>query len=96
MAKITQKDTTKLGQLARIGISDSVAETLAPQLDRILDYVTQLQEVDTSQTDTTDQVTSLVDIWREDEVTDSGYSREELLRNAPMTQDGYIKVRRVL
>ncbi len=96
MTRISRDDITKLGRLARIGISDDVARTLAPQLDSILDYVARLQEVDTEHTETTNQVTGLRDVWREDAVVPSEYSREELLANAPATEDGYIKVRRVL
>ncbi|PSO44133.1 Asp-tRNA(Asn)/Glu-tRNA(Gln) amidotransferase GatCAB subunit C [Candidatus Saccharibacteria bacterium SW_7_54_9] len=96
MTRISRDDITKLGHLARIGISEEVAGTLAPQLEGILDYVAQLQEVDTEATQTTNQVTGLGDVWREDEVIPSHYSRAALLSNASATQDGYIQVRRVL
>lgn len=96
MVQITEDGIAKLGKLARIGISDEVAQTLAPQLTRILDYIAQLQTVDTRDAELTNQVTDLTDIWREDRVIPSRYSREELLRNTPETKDGYIKVRRIL
>jgi aspartyl-tRNA(Asn)/glutamyl-tRNA(Gln) amidotransferase subunit C len=96
MTRISRDDITKLGHLARIGISEEVAGTLAPQLDSILDYVARLQEVDTEAVETTNQVTGLGDVWREDEVIPSHHSRAALLANAPATQDGYIRVRRVL
>lgn len=96
MSKITSKDIQRLGELARIGIGKKQADELAPQLLDILDYVAKLQSVDSKDTVMTAQVTGLQDVWREDEAKPSNLSREELLSNAPQTQDGYIKVRRVL
>lgn len=96
MVKITQKDIAKLGRLARIGISDEVAQTLAPQLSAILDYDAKLQRIDTEDVAETDQVTGLHNVYREDVVRESPCSREALLQNAPQTEHGYIKVGRVL
>ncbi len=96
MSKFSSQDVQRLGLLARTAISDDQAAELAPQLESILDYVAKLSSVDTTDTEITTQVTGLVDVWREDEVKSSKLSREELLQNAPSTQDGYIKVRRVL
>lgn len=96
MSKISTEDIQKLGMLARVAISDTQAQTLAPQLEEILAYVAQLSSVNTTDTAITTQVSGLIDVWREDEVIPSSLSRDELLVNAPATQDGYIKVRRVM
>lgn len=96
MTKLRSDNIRKLGELARIGISEEVATTLSPQLTQILNYVEQLQSVNTDNIKVTSQVTELKDIWRQDEVRPSSISRDELLKNTPYTQDGYIKVRRVL
>lgn len=95
MSKISTEDIQKLGMLARVAISDAHAETLAPQLEEIITYVAKLSSVDTTDTPITTQVSGLIDVWREDEIKPSPLSRDELLVNAPATQDGYIKVRRV-
>ncbi|MEX0748710.1 MAG: Asp-tRNA(Asn)/Glu-tRNA(Gln) amidotransferase subunit GatC [Candidatus Saccharimonadales bacterium] len=96
MSQINPEAILKLGLLARLGIDDELAAELAPQLKEILDYVAQLDSVDTTDTPTTNQVTGLSDIWRVDEVQPSLLTREQLLQNAPQTQDGYIKVKRVI
>jgi aspartyl-tRNA(Asn)/glutamyl-tRNA(Gln) amidotransferase subunit C len=95
MSKITPDEVRRLAALANIGLEDSQVESLASELDQIVDFVEQLQKVDTSDVEPTDQVTGLVDVWRPDEVR-SDFTREELLANAPDQQDGFIKVRRVL
>lgn len=67
---------------------------MSTELGQIVGFVEQLQSVDISEVEPTDQVTGLVDVWREDEVRPS-MSREELLVNAPAQKDGYIVVKRV-
>jgi aspartyl-tRNA(Asn)/glutamyl-tRNA(Gln) amidotransferase subunit C len=96
MSKIGTAEVKRLAALARIELSDEEVTKLAVELGQIVDLVTRLQGVDVSKIDPTNQVTGLSDVWREDEVVPSRVSTDELLKNAPMQQDGYIKVRRVL
>jgi aspartyl-tRNA(Asn)/glutamyl-tRNA(Gln) amidotransferase subunit C len=95
MSKIGIVEIHRLATLARIGVSDEQAEHLAAELGQIVGFVEQLSAVDISDTLPTDQVTGLVDVWREDIVKPS-MSREALLANAPEQKDGYIVVKRVL
>ena len=95
MSKIGISEVHRLAKLARIGISDEQAAHLATELAQIVGFVEQLQAVDISDTLPTDQVTGLVDVWREDVVKPS-MDRTELLKNAPAQKDGYIVVKRVL
>lgn len=96
MSKVGTGEAKRLAVLAHIGLSDDEVTRLAQELNQIVEFVEQLQGVDTSGVAPTDQVTGLVDIWRRDVVAPSPVSPTELLQNAPMTHDGYIKVRRVL
>lgn len=95
MSKITPDEVRRIAALANIGLEDAEIERMAGELDRIVGFVEQLQDVDTSDVPPTDQVTGLIDVWREDEVK-SELSRDELLANAPDQQDGFFKVKRVL
>jgi aspartyl-tRNA(Asn)/glutamyl-tRNA(Gln) amidotransferase subunit C len=61
-----------------------------------LDYVQQLDNVDVSGIEPTYQVTGLKNIMRDDKLVDYGETQEELLKNAPSTQDAQFKVKRVL
>lgn len=96
MSTITVDDVQKLAQLSAISISDDDAARLAAQLVDILGYVEQLGEVDTTGLRPTYQVTGLENVARPDEIIDYGLSRDELLANAPESEDGAIKVERVL
>ena len=95
MSKIGISEVHRLAKLARIGVSDEQAAHLATELAQIVGFVEQLQAVNISDTLPTDQVTGLVDVWREDVVKPS-MDRTELLKNAPAQKDGYIVVKRVL
>jgi len=96
MTKISETEVKRLAALSRIGLSDAEVTKLAGELDQIVGFVEKLQTVDVSTAEPTSQVTGLKDVWREDEVKPSAISQGELLKNAPDTKDGFIKVRRVL
>lgn len=96
MSKITEDEVRRIAALAKIAITDEEAEKLAKELDSILEYVRQLDSVDTAGLEPTYQVTGLTNVTRKDEVVDYGTTREDLLRNVPRKHDGYIKVPKVL
>ena len=96
MDKITITDIDKLAKLARLGLTEAEKQSLAEQMTDILEYVKQLDEVDVSQVEPTSQVTGLKNVTREDKIFRSDIDRDELLSNAPDTENGFIKVKSVL
>lgn len=96
MSKIDADEVRRIAALAHIGLSDDEVVKFTAELAQIVEFVEQLQAVDTDKVAPTDQVTGLVDVMRPDEVKPSRLSRDDLLKNAPLREGGYIKVRRVL
>lgn len=96
MSSISIDDVKKLAVLSALTVTDDEATALLTQLNEILGFVEQLNEVDTTGLEPTYQVTGLENVMREDEIIDYGLSRDDLLKNAPDQQDGHIKVKRVL
>jgi len=96
MTELTRDDVLKLARLARLDLADEEVEAFRKELSAILGYVAQLDDADATGLEPTTQVTGLKNVMREDEVVDYGVSREELLRLAPRTQDGHIKVNRMI
>lgn len=96
MSAITIDDVKKLARLSALDVSDTEAETLRAQLQEILGYVAQLNEVDTTGVEPTYQVNPLENVMREDVIKDYKLSRDDLLKNAPETENGQVKVKRVL
>lgn len=96
MAKLTRDDVLKLAYLARIEIDESEIERYQSELNEILKYVEQLQDVPVDDLQPTNQVTGLTNITRADAVIDYGYEPADLLKNVPAVVDNQIKVKRIL
>ncbi len=96
MSKLSRDDVLKLAQLSRLKLSDEEIERFRGELSSILEYVEQLNQVDTSGLEPTSQVTGLKNVMRADVVKDYGYKTADLLKNAPAIQDNQFKVKRVL
>lgn len=96
MAKLTREDVLKLAKLARLQLTDAEVSQFAEEISSILQYVEQLQSIDLTGYEPTYQVTGLKNVMRPDEVIDYGAKPAALLKNAPATEKGYIKVRRVI
>jgi len=85
----------KVASLARIAISDSDAERLAPELNNILGWIEQLGEVDTSSVEPMTAVIPNVLRLRGDVVTE-GNQRDAVLQNAPQGEHGFFTVPKVV
>lgn len=96
MADLTRDDVLKLARLARLQLTDEEVESFRQEISEVLGYVKQLDDVDVTGLEPTSQVTGLKNVMREDEVIDYGVSPKDLLKLAPKTQDGHIKVKRMI
>lgn len=92
---LTPADVARLGELARIRLTDSELEELAPQLDRILHAVAEISEVATDDVPPTSHAIEMVNVFRPDEVVAS-FTTEQALSGAPDTEDGRFRVPRIL
>jgi aspartyl-tRNA(Asn)/glutamyl-tRNA(Gln) amidotransferase subunit C len=94
--KIDAKMIAHLEELARIELTVAEREMLSEQLDRIVDYVEQLQQVNTDEVMPTSAVIheSRTDL-RGDEVK-NGLDRETILAQAPDAKDGYFRVPKII
>lgn len=96
MSKLSREEVLKLARLARLDLTESEVEEYSRELSAILQYVEQLDQVDVSGLQPTNQVTGLTNVMREDEIRDYGYEPRELLKNVPAVQDDQIKVKRMI
>jgi aspartyl-tRNA(Asn)/glutamyl-tRNA(Gln) amidotransferase subunit C len=84
-----------IAKLARIAVSDSEVEALVPELNSILGWVEQLQEVDVAGVDPMTAVIPNHLQMRPDVVTDGGI-RDSVLANAPVAEHGFFAVPKVI
>jgi aspartyl-tRNA(Asn)/glutamyl-tRNA(Gln) amidotransferase subunit C len=81
-SKISPADVKHLAQLAKLKLSEEEAKKFAPQLENIVQFFEQLQEVKTKDVTETSQTTGLENVWREDEINSCAYEKE-LIECAP-------------
>jgi aspartyl-tRNA(Asn)/glutamyl-tRNA(Gln) amidotransferase subunit C len=84
-----------IARLARIAVSDAEVRALAPELNNILGWVEQLQEVDVEGIEPMTAVIPNALRLRDDVVTDGGI-RDKVLANAPAAEHGFFAVPKVI
>lgn len=81
-----------VAKLANIPLSKDEEKKFEEQLEETIEYVKRLNEVDSSNTKPTSQVTGLENVTRED-VAKPSLSQEQALSNAKSTHNGFFKVK---
>ena len=92
---VSKTEVEKIADLARLHISENDKEKYTVQLNMILEYMDQLNKVDTSDVEPLSHPFELTNIFREDEVQPS-LPVEEALKNAPDKSGNYLKVPKVI
>ncbi|MFB4165463.1 Asp-tRNA(Asn)/Glu-tRNA(Gln) amidotransferase subunit GatC [Alteribacillus sp. JSM 102045] len=95
MARITKDQVKHVAHLARLSVSEEEVNTFTEQLDAIIGFAEQLNELDTDGVEPTTHVLDIHNVLREDEQRPS-LDREEVLKNAPDHEEGQVKVPSVL
>ena len=88
-------DVDYVAKLARLKLTEEEKKTLSGQLEKILEYIKKLNEIDTSKVEPTAHALEVKNVFREDETKPSGLS-EEILSNAPDREGQYFKVKKVI
>jgi aspartyl-tRNA(Asn)/glutamyl-tRNA(Gln) amidotransferase subunit C len=85
----------RIARLARIAITDEEAERLEKELSGILDWVAQLDEIDTSAVEPMTRIAAMTMKMRKDVVTD-GFCADDIVKNAPKVDDHYFVVPKIV
>lgn len=96
MSTITTDDVQYLARLSNLQLKDDEIDGLRGNIERILAYVEQLNELDTEGIEPTYQITGLSNRHREDQLTHEPVGRDELLALAPDVDANQVKVPKVL
>ncbi|MDD3251432.1 MAG: Asp-tRNA(Asn)/Glu-tRNA(Gln) amidotransferase subunit GatC [Lachnospiraceae bacterium] len=92
MANIISDETIEyVGILAKLELSAAEKEEAKKDMGRMLDYIDQLNELDTTGVEPMSHVFPVSNVFREDVVT-NGDERDATLANAPEKKDGAFKV----
>lgn len=94
MADATHMDVSYIANLARIQLTDEETTLFQGQLDQVLEYVEQLDELDVSNVEPTAHAVPLVNVLRADEPGVS-LNNDVVTDNAPAARDGQILVPKI-
>ncbi len=92
---VTREDVIHIADLAKLDFSEEELEKFADEFSKILEYVSQLRDVDTEGIEPTFSISAKIQPLREDVVKPS-LPKEEVLKNAPEEQYGYFKLPRMI
>jgi aspartyl-tRNA(Asn)/glutamyl-tRNA(Gln) amidotransferase subunit C len=92
---VDAKTVKRIGRLARIHIEDDEVEKYQRELNTILGFVEQLDEVDVTGVEPMTSVTPMQLRRREDKITD-GNMAERVVKNAPLNEDNFFVVPKVV
>ena len=92
---LTREEVLQIARLARVGLDEAEVATFQEQLSEILDHFQTLGQLDTEGVPPTSHPLPLESVMRPDEVRPS-LPRDEVLANAPLAEDGALRVKAVL
>ncbi|PLS17004.1 Asp-tRNA(Asn)/Glu-tRNA(Gln) amidotransferase GatCAB subunit C [Bacillus sp. M6-12] len=95
MSRISIDQVKHVAHLARLAVTEEEAEKFTQQLDAIISFAEQLNELDTDNVEPTSHVLNMKNVLREDKAKE-GLPIEEVLKNAPDSKDGYVRVPSIL
>lgn len=91
MSRISNEQVKHVANLARLAITEEETEKFTKQLDAMISFAEQLNELDTEGVEATSHVLDMKNVMRED-ISQEGLPQPVVLKNAPEHEDGQIKV----
>lgn len=96
MAEKLSMDTIEdIAILAKLELSEKEAEKAMEEMQKMLDYVEKLNELDTSKVEPMSHIFSVSNVFREDVVTGTNM-RDAILEGAPHKKDGQYEIPRTI
>jgi len=92
---LSREEVLHVALLARLELSEEEIERYTWELNRVLEHIEKLKELDTEGVEPTSHAVPLSNVFRPDEPGEP-LPREEVLMNAPDAVDGYFRVPRVV
>ena len=95
MNRITEDQVKKVAELARLKLDSNQVKHHAEQIAKILDYVNQLERIDTTGVDCTTRAIEVINVLRSD-ANNKFEDRDELLNLAPARENDFFKVPKII
>tara|TARA_B100000925_G_C21565007_1_gene285295 strand:+ start:116 stop:409 length:294 start_codon:yes stop_codon:yes gene_type:complete len=95
MSKISKEQVKKVSQLARLELNDEEIEHHSKQLEKILDYIDQLEKINTENIPCTTRAIEVVNVLRSD-INQKFEANESIIDLAPSREENFFKVPKII
>ena len=95
MSRISKEQVKKVAQLARIELNEEEINHHSEQLEKILDYINQLEKINTENIPCTTRAIEVVNVLRDD-INEKFEDNEDILELAPSREDDFLKVPKII
>ena len=93
---IDKETVKKIGNLAKIELSDKEIEIYSSQLTKIIDFMNKLNELDTTRVKTFSNENLYDHSGRPDDSVEDGNYVEKIMKNAPDSKEGFFTTVKVI
>ena len=95
MSRISRKEVSKVAQLAKLKLNEEQIDNHATQIEKILDYINQLEKINTENIPCTTRAIEVVNVLRDD-INEKFEDNEDILELAPSREDDFLKVPKII
>ncbi len=95
MSRISKEEVSKVAQLAKLKLNEEQIDNHAIQIEKILDYINQLEKIDTTNVPCTTRAIEVINNFRSDENVKYN-DRDEILNLAPSRENDFFKVPKII
>ena len=95
MSRISREEVSKVAELAKLKLNEEQLENHATQIEKILEYINQLEKIDTTNVSCTTRAIEVINVVRND-INEKYKNRDEILDLAPSREDDFFKVPKII
>jgi len=95
MSRISREEVSKVAKLAKLKLNGEQIDNHATQIEKILDYINQLEKIDTTNVPCTTRAIEVVNNFRSDE-KEKFKDRDDILELAPSRENNFFKVPKII
>ena len=95
MSRISREEVSKVAQLAKLKLNEDEIDNHASQIEKILEYINQLEKIDTTNVPCTTRAIEVINNFRSD-INKKYKNRDDILNLAPSREDDFFKVPKII
>ena len=95
MSRISREEVSKVAKLAKLKLSEEQIKNHSIQIEKILDYINQLEKIDTTNVPCTTRAIEVINNFRSDSIQ-KYKNRDDILDLAPSREDDFFKVPKII